>query len=190
MRHYTKQDCDQTESGGSLRGRVVVLSEPALPDDHAGQLFFCIGEIGEVPKPMDDTVLLVSLYTGEKYCLRRGDVIGILKQGPELLSEEAKLQLSQIRPAGAKDLKIHKPEFSGYSFLPDGRYTTGVWLCSIQEAMDYVAMQKPYQYRVLICDRDDFAVMEVVNGQIIFPESEDLEKLQKKLTPGGGITMT
>mgnify|MGYP006940164083 CR=1 FL=1 len=54
-------------------------------------------------------------------------------------------------------------------FLEDGRYAAGAWLCSPQEVMDYVEMQKPYQHRVLICDRDDFAVMEVVKEQVIFP---------------------
>lgn len=32
MRHYTRQDCDQTGSDCSLNDRVVVLSESALPD--------------------------------------------------------------------------------------------------------------------------------------------------------------
>ena len=36
-------------------------------------------------------------------------------------------------------------------------------------------LQKPYQYRVLICDRNDFAVMEIVEGQVLFPAPEDGE---------------
>ena len=46
--------------------------------------------------------------------------VGVLR--PELLGEKERLQLSQIRPFGALDLHGHSPEYSGYSFLPDGRY--------------------------------------------------------------------
>ena len=31
-------------------------------------------------------------------------------------------------------------------------------------------MQKDYQYRILICDRDDFAVLEMLEGRMIFPD--------------------
>lgn len=190
MRRYTKQDCEQTGSDGSLKGRVVVLSESALPDGHPDQLFFCTGGNGANTDPMGDTVFLVSLSTGEQHRLKRGDIIGTLKPEPELLSEEARLQLSQIRPIGAEDLKTHAPQFSGYSFLPDGRYAAGVWLCSPKEVMDYIEMQKPYQHRVLICDREDFAVMEVVDGRTVFPSKENLEKFQRGPIQSGGMTMT
>ena len=59
--------------------------------------------------------------------------------------------------------------FSGYCFLQDGKYTSGVWLCGPEEAEAYVRMQMPYQHRILICDREDLAVMEVQEGQVIFP---------------------
>lgn len=111
---------------------------------------------------------------------------GTLK--PDLLPDEAKLMLSQIRPIGAKDLAGNEPEYSGYSFLPDGRYSAGVWLCSPQEAVDYVEMQKPYQHRVLICDRDDFAVLEVIDGKLIYPDEQTLAEFRQG--QGGGMTMT
>lgn len=108
------------------------------------------------------TVELVNLSNGEWCHGQREDILGTLK--PELLPVEAKLHLSQIcfhegESGSGKTL------FSGYSFLPDGRYTAGVWLYSLQEMKNYVDLQKPYQYRVLICDRNDFAVMEIVEGQ-------------------------
>lgn len=116
----------------------------------------------------------------------RRDVTGTLK--PELLPDEEKLMLSQIRPAGAKDLSGNEPVYSGYSFLRDGRYASGVWLCSPQEVSDYVEMQKPYQHRVLICDRDDFAVMEVMDGELIYPDEQALAEFRQG--QGGGMTMT
>ena len=95
---------------------------------------------------------------------RNRDVVGVLR--PELLGEKERLQLSQIRPFGALDLHGHSPEYSGYSFLPDGRYASGVWLANPEEVWSYVMMQKDYQYRILICDRDDFAVLEMLEGRM------------------------
>lgn len=37
-------------------------------------------------------------------------------------------------------------------------------------------MQKDYQYRVLICDRYDFAVMEIVQGEVVFPREQDFKE--------------
>ena len=64
-------------------------------------------------------------------------------------------------------------------------------LTQLDEVMDYVEMQKPYQHRVLICDRDDFAVMEVLKGQVIFPTEKELEAFQKSMQEqkGGGMEM-
>ena len=183
MRTFTHEDCDQTGYGFSLKDKVVVLPKSVLPEDHPGQLFFCTGGNGANPNPIGRSVFLVSLSTGEPCRFRRSDVIGTLK--PELLPDDARLQLSQIRPSGALDISRHEPLYSGYSFLADGRYAAGVWLCSPGEVMDYVEMQKPYQHRVLICDRDDFAVMEVIKGQMIFPSQEDIEAFRQEQDSGG-----
>lgn len=188
MKLYTKQDCDQTGLAFSLKNKIVVLSKAALPDDHPGQLFFCTGGNGANPNPIGRTVFLVSLSTGEQSRFRRSDVIGTLK--PELLSDEARLQLSQIRPSGALDLNRNEPQYSGYCFLPDGRYSSGVWLCSPEEVRDYIEIQKPYQHHVLICDRDDFAVMEIMEGKLVYPDAQALEEFQKEQKPDGGLTMT
>ena len=58
--------------------------------------------------------------------------------------------------------------------------------------MDYVELQRTYQHRVLICDRDDFAVLEVLKGQVIFPDTQALEDFQKEQSQSqnGGLTMT
>lgn len=183
MRTFTHKDCDQTGYGFPLKNKVVVLPQSVLPEDHPRQLFYCTGGNGANPNPIGRSVFLVSLSTGEQCRFWRSDVVGTLK--PELLPDDAKLQLSQIRPSGALDISSHEPLYSGYSFLPDGRYAAGVWLCSPEEVRDYVEMQKPYQHRVLICDRDDFAVMEVIKGQIIFPSQEDIEAFRQEQNSGG-----
>ena len=48
-------------------------------------------------------------------------------------------------------------------------------------------MQKDYQHRVLICDRDDFAVMEIVEGKLVFPSQQDLQAFLQQSE--GGIQM-
>lgn len=186
MRIYTAADCEQTGYGFALNNKAVVVQKDALLEQDSGQLFFCTGGNEAATNQMGCAVFLVSLANGEQYRFCCNDVIGTLK--PELLPEEAKLQLSQIRPGNALPLESHEPQYSGYSFLPDGRYAAGVWLCSPQEVQDYVEMQKPYQHRVLICDRDDFAVMEVVDGQMIFPTLEQLEDFRQE-QKGCGMEM-
>ena len=46
-------------------------------------------------------------------------------------------------------------------------------------------MQKDYQYRILICDRDDFAVLEMLEGRMIFPDVQSLEQFQQAQKDGG-----
>ena len=164
MQVFHREDCSQTGNGIDLKNKVVVLSANVLPKEHSGQLFFCTGGSGANPAPMGSTVFLISLSDGEACRCERSDVVGTLE--PELLPEEAKLQLSQIRPLGALPLEN-------------------------QEVMDYVEMQKPYQHRVLICDRDDFAVMEVVKEQVIFPTQKELEAFREDTQEqkGGGMEM-
>ena len=90
MRVYTQEDCVQQNLPENLMNRVLVL-----PENETGQLFFCQKDAG-------DALQTVSLKTGEVTWCRKQDVMGLLR--PELLPDSAKLQLSQIRPAGAADL--------------------------------------------------------------------------------------
>ena len=158
---FTQEDCIETGYAMSIAGKVVVLKPSSLPPerrDGAHQLYFCEGGNGSNPNPIDRSIFTVSLADGERARWNRGDVLGILK--PELLPDSARLHLSQIRPRGALDPREHEPRYSGYSFLPDGRYASGVWLCSEKEVKDYIEMQKEYQHRDdlrprrLLCVRD------------------------------------
>jgi hypothetical protein len=180
---FTDKDCLATGLNCSIQGKVVVLSQ----DTPERQLYFCLCGNGAGANPNGSALFLVSLHTGEFALKKRSEVIGILK--PELLPDSAKLQLSQIRPAEALDLKNHEPKYSGYSFLPDGRYASGVWLCTEQEALDYVEMQKPYQHRIMICDRDDFCVLELQEGRLLHPTEEAIEVF-RQVSGNGGLTMT
>lgn len=165
-----------------VRNKVIVIRKDALPESHPSQMFFCTGGSGSAPNPSGRAVFAVSLATGERCRFNRGDVIGIPR--PEFLPDEARLQLSQIRPDGARDVK--DPQYSGYCFLEDGRYSAGVWLRDAQEAAAYMKMQALWQSRVLLCDRDDFAVAEMIRGELVHPMQGETEDFRQ----GGGQERT
>ena len=185
---YTASDCCERGYDCALQGKVVVLSRQALPEDYRNQLFLCSGGNGANPNPIGRSVFLTSLSDGEQYRFFRSDVVGVLK--PELLPDSAKLHLSQCRPPNALPLERNEPKYSGYSFLSDGRYASGVWLCSEKEVMDYIELQKPYQYRIMICDRNDFCVLEMQEGQLTYPSEEAMEAFRQQESQTGGMTMT
>lgn len=187
---FTQEDCIQTGYGMPIGGKVIVLSPSTLSEEFRSakhQLYFCIGGFGSNPNPSGRSVFTVSLADGEQVRWNRSDILGIAK--PEILTDHARLQLSQIRPVGALDLKSHEPQYSGYCFLPDGRYTSGVWLCSIKEVQDYIEMQKDYQHRLMICDRDDFCVVEMIDGKLIHPSPDVLESFFKEQQEPGGMEL-
>lgn len=187
---FSQEDCLQTGYEMSIGGKVIVLKPSTLSEEYREarhQLYFCTGGFGSNPNPSGRSVFAVSLADGEQIRWNRSDILGIAK--PEILSDHARLQLSQIRPAGALDLKSHEPQYSCYCFLPDGRYTSGVWLCSAKEVKDYIEMQKDYQHRVMICDRDDFCVFEMIDGKLIHPSSEALEAFLKERQEPGGMEL-
>jgi len=184
---YGTEDCLPIEKGTSLSGRVIVLKPETLPSVPSGilQLFFCTNEEGTL-NPADRPVSAVSLSNGEFVCKKRGEVLGILK--PELLPDSARLQLSQIRPRNSESPK--NPEFFGYCFLPDGRYAAGVPLADEMELREYVEIQRAYQHRLMICDGEDCCVLEMLDGRLVFPTPEMLEKQQAPETPApGGVEM-
>ena len=183
---YGAKDCEQTGYAMPISNKVIVVRSDVLPADHPNQLFLCTGGFGSNPNPSGRAVFAVSLSTGEHCRWNRGDVVGTLK--PELLPDEAKLYLSQIRPGGATDVK--DPEYSGYCYLEDGRYSAGVWLRDPEEAVEYAAMQAPYQHRVQITDRDDFTVAEIQDGKLLHPSSLDEFDDFGEQKQNGGMTMT
>ena len=183
-RIFTDRDCVETGSGCSLKGKVVVLKESALEAGFVRQLYYCTGGNGANANALGKSVCLVKLKNGEFDRCARDHVFGLSK--PELLPDEEKLQLSQIRPLDALPLENHEPQYSGYSFLEDGRYAAGVWLCNEKEAMEYVEMQKLYQHRIMLCDRNDFCVWEVRDGRQVYPTQEALDQMRQGLEGSSG----
>lgn len=181
---YGSEDCLPVEKDTSLLGRVIVLRPDALPNGQCGirQLFFCANEAGGALNPADRPVSAVSLANGEFVGRKCSEVLGVLK--PELIPDRARLQLSQIRPRNSESRK--NPEFFGYCFLPDGRYAAGVPLVDEMEVREYVDIQREYQHRLMICDGENCCVLEMLDGRLVFPTPEMLEKRQASDTPAPG----
>jgi hypothetical protein len=74
-------------------------------------------------------------------------------------------------------------------FSRDGRYTAGVWLCSAQEVKDYIDMQKDYQHKIMVCDREDFCIYEMVDGKLIYPTQEALEAYHREQEQSSGMEL-
>jgi hypothetical protein len=182
---YGTEDCLLPEKDISLSGKVIVLKPETLLNVPSGirQLLFCTKEAGGALSPADRPVSAVSLSNGKFVCKKRGEVLGILK--PELLPDSARLQLSQIRPRNSESQKT--PEFFGYCFLPNGRYAAGVPLADEIKVREYVEIQREYQHRLMICDGEDCCVLEMLDGRLVFPTPEMLEKRQVPEASASGV---
>ena len=183
-RIFTDRDCVEIGSGCSLKGKVIVLKESAREAGFGRQLYYCKGGNGANANALGKSVFLVNLKNGEFERCTWNYVLGLLKSA--LLSSGGKLQLFRLRTPGALPLENHEPQYSGYSFLEDGRYAAGVWLCNEKEAMEYVEMQKPYQHRIMLCDRNDFCVWEVRDGMQVYPPQEKLDEMREGLVENPG----
>ena len=112
---FSQEDCLQSGYDFPIIGKVIVLKPSVLPEefrDTKHQLYLCTGGFGSNPNPSGRSVFTVSLSDGEQVRWNRSDILGIAK--PEILSDHSRLQLSQIRPSGALNLKSNELQYSGY----------------------------------------------------------------------------
>lgn len=179
---YGPEDCIYTGYDMFIAGRVAVIKPEAMTNGKRdGQLLFCTGGAGSHPKMLDSSLSAISLFNRECVQRKRSEILGLLK--PELLPERARLHLSQVRPLDS-EVPL-EPSFIGYCFLPDGRYTAGVPLSDDLEVRQYLDVQRDYQHRIMVCDRDDFCVFEMVEGKVIYPTQEILDAHRDGQEPGG-----
>ena len=146
-RIYADRDCVETGSGCSLKGKVIVLKESAQEAGFGRQLYYCTGGKGANANALGKSVFLVNLKNGEFERCIRDHVLGVLK--PELLPDEEKLQLSQIRPLGALPLENHEPQYlSLIHILPtaDSAFAGLIWT-----AMQRSVWQRNYVLENLMC---------------------------------------
>lgn len=61
--------------------------------------------------------------------------------------------------------------FRGYCFMEDGIHTDAVHLNTPEDAIKYCQLQMMIQHEVMIVDDDDYVVLHVKEGRIIFPRT-------------------
>ena len=153
MSIYDKLHCINADHV-SIKRKVVLLRKYAF-SDRRSRIFYCLGGLGANIQYADGTIRLVDLMNAEVVMGKRQDVMGIVR--PEELIDQARLQISQITPCyGCRDGR--EAAYRGVVFLPDGRFTDAVYLDNWRAAMAYVGLQKEYQYRIEIYDRQDQCV--------------------------------
>ena len=153
MSLYDKLHCINADHV-SIKRKVVLLRKHAF-SDRESRIFYCLGGMGANIQYSDGTIRLVDLMNAEVVVGKRQDVIGIVR--PEELTDQARLQISQITPCyGCRDGR--EAAYRGVVFLPDGRFTDAVYLDNWRAVMAYVGLQKEYQYRIEIYDRQDQCV--------------------------------
>ena len=153
MSIYDKLHCINADHV-SIKRKVVLLRKHAF-SDRESRIFYCLGGLGANIQYSDGTIRLVDLMNAEVVVGKRQDVIGIVR--PEELTDQARLQISQITPCyGCRDGR--EAAYRGVVFLPDGRFTDAVYLDNWRAVMAYVGLQKEYQYRIEIFNRQDRCV--------------------------------
>lgn len=153
MSLYDKLHCINADHV-SIKRKVVLLRKHAF-SDRESRIFYCLGGMGANIQYSDGTIRLVDLMNAEVVVGKRQDVIGIVR--PEELTDQARLQISQITPCyGCQDGR--EAAYRGVVFLPDGRFTDAVYLDNWRAVMAYVGLQKEYQYRIEIFNRQDRCV--------------------------------
>lgn len=153
MSLYDKLHCINADHV-SIKRKVVLLRKHAF-SDRESRIFYCLGGMGANIQYSDGTIRLVDLMNAEVVVGKRQDVIGIVR--PEELTDQARLQISQITPCyGCRDGR--EAAYRGVVFLPDGRFTDAVYLDNWRAVMAYVDLQKEYQYRIEIFNRQDRCV--------------------------------
>lgn len=171
--------------------RVLVMAPESLKEQYRNeqnQLWFGGCGFGCDPNLNGRMVSAICLADGECSEWRRENFLGILK--PELLPDWAKIRLAALPVSTAGTKGVCK--YMAYSFLADGRHGPGLPLRDENEVMAYLACQKDYQYKILICDGDDYGVLEIVENKVTFPGPEDAAKLLERLREqeqAGGIQM-
>ena len=153
MSLYDKLHCINADHV-SIKRKVVLLRKHAF-SDRESRIFYCLGGLGANIQYSDGTIRLVDLMNAEVVMGKRQDVMGIVR--PEELTDQARLQISQITPCyGCRDGR--EAAYRGVVFLPDGRFTDAVYLDNWRAVMAYVGLQKEYQYRIEVFDRQDRCV--------------------------------
>jgi len=179
---FTIEDCvKDSRNKENYEAKIIIMRPEILKDEYCDERFqLWLGRFGFGcdPSLRGRAVFATCLYDKENAEWRRENFLGIIR--PEILPDWARLKLSQLKLCTSKNEYKEAPMYRGYSFLEDGRHDAGVGLYNGGEVIGYIELQKTYQHRIMICDRDDFCVFEMVKGKIIHPLPEFMEVFFKE----------
>lgn len=150
----------------NIKNKVLVIQAEDKNQNREQIIAVCAEKFFEAQSEKIPVYDIRDVRTGYvKECLRE-DIIGTIK--PECLSKKDRLLLSKIKPV----IENYKESlgFSAYCYLKDGRYCGPAYIHTMNELKAYVNLQMDYQYRVVICDRDDYIVLEMEDRSIKFPK--------------------
>lgn len=187
MKIYTEEDCLERGSPESWKGKVIAIKQEAVPRDTGEQLFVCMEEAEEYLFDRKQ-VPVISLADRTYHLVSENAIIGALK--PELLTDEARTQLSMIPSASRPAFGQQDWEFTGYCYLKNGQYSVGVWLHDIDAVKKYLELQEPYQNHIQICDWNDLTVLQVEHGCYVFRDDQMEIKMRQTQSFCGGMMMS
>lgn len=116
---------------------------------------------------------------GREVVCMKSDVLGELR--PECMTEHDRMFLASYKPITDKNIGlIQSLGFAAYCFLKDERYHGPVLIRTQDELKAYIDIQKKYQYLIRVCDADDYIVMEIEDGELMYPTKEMILQEQNK----------
>ena len=156
--------------GDLSSSQVLVLREKEGQKNSFKRIAIYIEETAS--KDNHKRVGFLDVRSGKRFLSGRESILGVLK--PEYITEKDKLMLALIKPVEERNRE--DIGFWAYCYLKNGTYQRPVRLYSKRELEAYVRLQKTYQNRLMVCDSDDYIVLEIQEGRLIFPTTEHLAK--------------
>lgn len=164
---YTMEHCHRLRTYDGLKGKVLTIkSVHSRPFDDSNAVFLCLDE-----RPENGYLHVMGSYQ-RKCSIRYEDVLGVLKK--EWIPEQFKKQMANIT---IKD-SHQSPVYFGYSLDETGHHAIGTPLGNICDVEEYVSLQKNIQHEIRITDTDDCLLLKMVEGELVFPGREILERSQ------------
>lgn len=124
--------------------------------------------IEETAPSTDKRVGFLDVRTGKRFLSRTENILGVLKT--EFITEKDKLMLALIKPITEKNVE----EFAlwGCCYLKNGTHQKLIRLSSERELRAYISLQRQYQSRIMVYDEEDYIVMDIQEGRVIFSDME------------------
>lgn len=164
---YTMEQCHELKAFRSLKGKALtVKAEHGRPFDDSNAVFLCLDDV-----PEDGYLRVLGSYR-RKCSIRYDDVLGVLKK--EFIPKQFKQDMARI----PVNRTIERPVYYGFAMDRQGYHPAGTPLADISDVEEYISLQKDIQHEIRITDTDDCLLLKMVEGELIFPDRETMERSQ------------